>query len=200
MKADCFWQTNRRSEAISILNNSKFKNDSLICSKLANYFSQNKEFDSALAILKVGYKNNPKDAELISEFARISFEKGDYELSLFLFKELTILKPENAYAWCMYGNSLFHKELYNSALNCYEKANEFANEKEVWILENIGNLYNQRGLFSKAELILKKANKIFDKSEYGLARQSDSYKSIEEEKKKIAEIILVGKSKLSNNN
>jgi tetratricopeptide (TPR) repeat protein len=198
MKADCSWLTNRKSDAIAILNNSKEKSDSLICAKLADYFSQNKEYDSAIVIAKVGYKNNPKDAELLSEFARISFEMGDYELSLFLFNELTLLTPENAYAWGMYGNSLFHKELYNSALNSYEKANEFTKEKEAWIMENIGNLYNQRGLYSKAELVLQKANKIFEKSDYGLARQSDSYKAIEEEKKKIAEIILVGKSKLSN--
>ncbi|MBK7966672.1 MAG: nucleotide-binding protein [Bacteroidetes bacterium] len=198
MKADCFWLTNRKADAIAILNNSKEKNDSLICAKLANYFSQSKEFNSAIAIAKVGYKNNPKDAELLTEFARISFEMGDYELSLFLFNELILLTPENAYAWCMYGNSLFHKELFNSAYNCYEKANEFAKEEEVWIMQNIGNLYNHRGLYSKAELVLQKANKIFDKSEYGLARQSDSYKAIEEEKKKIAEIILVGKSKLLN--
>jgi predicted nucleotide-binding protein len=198
MKADCFWLTNRKADAITILNYSKEKNDSSICAKLANYFSQNKEFDSAIATAKIGYKNNPKDAELLSEFARISFDKGDYDLSLFLFNELTILTPENPYAWCMYGNSLFHKDLYNSALNCYEKANEFAKEKEAWIIENIGNLYNHRGLYSKAELVLQKANKIFDKSEYGLARQSDAYKAIEEEKKKIGEIMLVGKSKLSN--
>lgn len=198
MKAECFWITNRKDEAIAILNSSKEKNEAEICTKLANYHSQNKEFDTAIAIAKVGYKNNPKDVQLLNEFARISFEKEDYELSLFLFNELTLLTPENAYAWCMYGNSLFHKALYNSALNCYEKANELAQEKETWIMENIGNLYNQSGLYSKAEVVLHKSHKIFNKSEYGLLRQSDSYKAIEEEKKKIGEIILAGKSKLSN--
>jgi tetratricopeptide (TPR) repeat protein len=198
LKADCFWLTNRKEEAIEILNNSNEKSDSQICAKLADYFSQNNDYDSAIEISKVGYKNNPKDPELLSEFARISFEKGDFELSLFLFKELTTLTPENIYAWGMYGNSLYHKELVNSALICYEKANELATEKEAWILENIGNLYIRVGLFSKAELVLKKANKIFEKSEYGLARQSDSYKYIHEEKEKIEEIIRVGKSKISN--
>jgi len=197
MKADCFWLTNRRVEAISFLKSSDEKNDSLICSKLANYHAENKEFDLAISVAKLGYKDNPKDVELLSEFARIASEKDDSELSLFLFNELTRLSPENAYAWCMLGNSYYRCNLFNSALNAYEKANELANEKESWILENIGNLYNHKGLYSKAEIALNKANKVNDKSDYGTARLADSFKSLDEERKKISELLTIGKSKLT---
>jgi tetratricopeptide (TPR) repeat protein len=198
MNADCFWLTNRKSEAIAILSGSTDKSDSLICSKLANYFSQNKEYESAIAVAKAGYKDNPKDIGLLTEFARISFDKGDYELSLFLFTELTSISPDNASAWCMLGNTYYHNNLFNSALNTYEKANELAEEKQAWIMENIGNLYINRGLFAKAETVLNEANKISSKSEYGTARLADSYKSLQEENKKIEEIIVAGKSKLAN--
>ncbi|MDP2175251.1 MAG: nucleotide-binding protein [Bacteroidota bacterium] len=197
LKAECFWLTGRKVDAIAVLNNSKEKTDPLICAKLVSYYSQNKDFDSAITVAKFGYKNNPKNVELLSEFARITFEKEDYDFSLFLFHELTLLSPENYYAWTMYGNCLFYKELYNSALNSYEKGNEITKEKEHWILENIGNLYSLRGLYSKAEFFLQKANKITNKSEYGLSKQSQIYKSIEGEKQKITEIIQIGKSKLS---
>lgn len=198
MKADCFWLTNRKSEAISFLNGADNKNDSSICSKLANYYSENKEFDLALSVAKLGYKDNPKDVELLSEFARIASEKDDPELSLFLFNELTRLAPENDYAWCMLGNSYYRNNLYNSALNAYEKANELAKEQQAWILENIGNLYNHKGLYSKAEIALNRAKIINDKSDYGTARLADSFKSLDEERKKITELLTIGKSKLTN--
>lgn len=197
MKADCYWLTNKKTEAISTLNNSSVKNDSLVYSKLVKYYSENKEFESAISIAKEGYKNNPKDTDLLSSFANTSFDYGDYDLSLFLFNELVATAPTSQYYWCMLGNSYFHKDLYNAALNAYEKANELANEKESWIFDNIGNLYTHKGLYIKAESVLSKSIKIFDKSEYTLNKLSSVYKSIEDEKKKISEIIVVAKSKLS---
>jgi len=196
MKAECFWATNKKSEAINVLKNTKNR-DLEICSQLASYYSENKEHESAIMIAKEGYKIDPKDVDLLTRFARISFDIADYELSLFLYNELITIAPNNQAAWCMLGNSYYHNELYNSALNAYEKANELAEEKESWIFENLGNLYKNRGFFHKAESYLTKANAIFDKSEYGLARLSDTYKSIEEEKNKIIEIIASGKAKLS---
>ena len=79
----------------------------------------------------------------------------------------------------------------------FMKSQLIANEKESWIFENIGNLYADKGLYIKAESVLSKSIKISDKSQYTLNRLSSVYKSIEDEKKKISEIIVVAKSKLS---
>lgn len=196
MKAECLWLTNKKDDAISILENFKTR-DSDICSRLATYYSENKDYESASKVAKEGYRNNPKDSELLSSFARIAFDMADYSLSLLLYNELVTITPKSQFAWCMLGNSYYHNDLYNSALKAYETANEFAKEKESWILENIGNLYNSIELYNKSEEFLTKGIKIFEKSEYGLSRLSDVYKSIEEEKKKIAEIKALGKAKLA---
>lgn len=194
MKADCYWQTLKKDQAIDILK--KAEPHPLITVKLASYYTENKDFPSALDLLKESYKTNPRDENILTKFARIAIESEDYELSTLLYTTLVQINPDSASDWCMLGNSYYHMDLNNAALNAYEKANSLSQGKQAWIHENIGNLYKSIGLFSKAIESLLKSNDIYDKSDYTLDRLSESYKSIEQENKKISEITSNAISKI----
>jgi tetratricopeptide (TPR) repeat protein len=83
----------------------------------------------------------------------------------------------------------------DKALIRYKKANELANQKEGWILANIGNIYNNQGFFTEAILYLKKSLEITPDSEYSHDRLAKALKSKAEEDKKEDEILVEAKKK-----
>ena len=70
-------------------------------------------------------------------------------------------------------------------------------KKNSWILSNIGNLYNNKELFEKAEYYLTLSQSLDSKSDYTHSRLSQVYLSKKEEKNKLDEFLRSAQEKLN---
>jgi uncharacterized coiled-coil DUF342 family protein len=70
----------------------------------------------------------------------------------------------------------------------YRHANKLAEEKEAWIVGNIGNLLHARGLHSESIEYLQRAMQISQDSEYIHRRLSEAITARDEQTKKIEDL------------
>jgi len=199
MKSNCLQSLNKNDEAISFLQKQKnILNSPQIQLKLADLFNKTGQKEKALLEYLEGYKLDPKNEKLLFEFAKICYDSGQQKVCLLLYKYLIDIDIKNSTYWALMGNCYLELGIYNSALQSYEKANELSEEKEGWVLANLGNLYNHKNLYKKSEYYLSKSLKIEKTSEYTLERLSETYKNIKSEEEKINEILRDAKVILNN--
>jgi tetratricopeptide (TPR) repeat protein len=198
LKVDCLWKANQKDNATTfLLDSMKHLSDPSLNLKLVSLHLKKEQKTEALEYLYKSYQEYPNDEDLLSQFAKLSFELGHKDLSVLLYKELLYIDKCNSEYWCLLGNSYLDLKLYSLALSAYEKANEIAKEKESWILSNIGNLYNNKELFEKAEFYLTLAQNLDSKSDYTHSRLSQIYQSKKDEQKKLDEFLESAKEKLN---
>lgn len=198
LKAKIFWTLNRKEEAIKILEDvvDNCETEDIFLD-LSKYYYENNENNKSFEVLKKGYFSFPQNENIISGLAKLCFDLQYYEISIFLYKELIHLNPKHISYHVLFANSLLQfDELYNLALQSYEKAESFK-KNEAWIYSNIGNLYNNKGLYNKAEENIKKSLELDENSEYSHNRLSQVLISKEKELQKLKEIINKGKEKLN---
>lgn len=198
LKAKCLWGLNQKEDANSLLENFLLSNpDPQLYLNLADNYIEQSENKKALDLLHKAFFILPNNEDLMYKFAKAAYGSNQKEICVFLYKELLSIKSDNSTYWCLLGNAYLDLEMDNLALSAYEKANELVKNKEAWILGNIGNLYNNKNLYDKAESFLKIALTVNEKSEYALKRLSSVYTSKQEENKRIEEIIAVAKTKIN---
>lgn len=199
MKANYLSLLDRDDDAIKFLNEQKsILNSPEVYSQLAKLLNKTGHKKEALIEFLSGYKLDPKNENLISEFAIACFDSEYKDVSILLYNDLTKIHEDNPTYWTLLGNSYLNADLYNSALKAYEKGNEIAKGKQGWILANIGNLYNNKKLFNKAEKYLTESIEIDGKSDYTLDRLAGVYKNLKEEDEKIDRIRKEAKIILNN--
>jgi tetratricopeptide (TPR) repeat protein len=196
LKADCYWVTSRKNEAIELLKNTLKSNQQPdFIFKLHDFYVETGDSKEAYNLLKDSYLTFPDNESIKFRFAKSAYEQNKKEISLLLYKELIGEFPTNSTYWCLLGNSYLDLELNNLALVSYEKAAGLS--KEGWIYGNIGNLYNNKQLFSKAEENLKIALSLHETSDYHHNRLSSVYTSMLTDDKKVNEFLLKAKAQLS---
>jgi len=81
------------------------------------------------------------------------------------------------------------------ALSSYQKAQEISEEKQPWIMSNIGNILKNRGFYTESIKYLQKSLAI-QESDYAYDRLSGAIKSKDEEATKDQNHIKEGQRKL----
>lgn len=199
MKAELLSSIDQSSVAIEFLNKQKQTLNSVdIYLELALLLAKTGSKDEALLEFLQGYRFDPTHERLLSEFAKFSYETDNKKVSILLYKDLLFINDVNPTYWTLLGNSYMDLDFYDSALNAYLNANKLSEEKQSWILANIGNLYNNKKLFSLAEQYLNESLQIDNKSEYILNRLSQVYKNSTEEQEKINQTIKEARIILNN--
>lgn len=198
LKVDCLWETNQKEEAFLFLTESmKILNNPLLYLKLAELYNKSDKKKDALEVLYNGFLEYPNDEDILYQFAKSTYDNDHKDVTILLYRKLLEIKEKNATYWCLLGNAYLDLDFNSKALTCYEKANEFANEKEDWILANIGNLYNRKELYDKAETHLTQAQRLNEKSEYTHARLSSVFLEKAKMDKKLDEVLLTAKEKMN---
>lgn len=198
LKVDCLWETNQKEAAINFLIESMLQlKDPKLFIKLASLHTANEQKKLALEVLYNGFIEYPNDEEILYPFARTAYDLGHKDVCILIYKELLIINRNSPTYWCLLGNAYLDLEFHNLAMTAYEKANDLAKGKEDWITANIGNLYNNKGLFDKAEHFLSLAQKINDKSDYTHERLSQVFTSRQAETKKLEEVLKTAKAKMT---
>lgn len=198
LKAECLWKTEQQNEAINLLTAiMETKKDPLLFTTTADYYIKLDDKKAALSLYHKAYLEYPKNKEIIYAFAQVAYDLEQFELSVLLYKELLSITSDDSNYWGHLGNSYLRLDLYNLSLQAYEKALDLTKTNKGWIYGNIGNLYYNKSLHNKAEINLKTALTHDSESEYAHNRLALVYKAIQEETKKVIEILAKAKTQLN---
>lgn len=196
LKASCMWAMNQKNEVIQLLSEAILNiNDVSLYTKLCDYHIEMTDNKKAYNLLVKAYFNFPNNEEIIYKLAKVAYDVEQKDICIVLYKELLLINPDSSTYWCLIGNAYLDLMLYNFALNAYEKAESLS--KESWIYANIGNLYNNKNLYEKAEIYLRKALEMSSESDYTHNRLSELYIAKEKETKKLNELMASAKTKLN---
>jgi tetratricopeptide (TPR) repeat protein len=83
------------------------------------------------------------------------------------------------------------------ALESYQEANKLAEEKQDWIVANIGNVLSNSGLYPLAITHLRRALELDANSAYSHERLSEAMKKDAEERKRANDIVRKFKQSLT---
>ncbi len=137
---------------------------------------------------KQGLTVVPRNESLLSSYANFLYENGRKEEALYHYRVLTNTYPDNPTYIGLLGNVYLDLELNDLALEAYEKARNLVKEPEAWSFANIGNLYKNRGLYTKAISSLNEALANSPSDEYAHQRLSVALKLQADEHKRADEI------------
>jgi tetratricopeptide (TPR) repeat protein len=192
-RARCLVRLGHAEEAVTMLEESINDSPSEI-----SYYTELIEIvvkqdpNSAETWYRKGLSVSPRNETLLSEYAKFLSENNRKEEALYRYRTLTDIAPKNTTYLTLLGNVYLDLELNNKALDAYEKANSLGNESEGWIIANIGNLYKNRGFYSKAITFLNKALSIRSDDEYAHERLAAAIKGQAEENNKADELAMKG--------
>jgi tetratricopeptide (TPR) repeat protein len=130
------------------------------------------------------YKADPTDLYNISSIANFFSTQKEKVLELF-FRLEAVKISETEQTLGMLGNCYLTNNKNNLAMVCYRKANELSNNNAAWIIGNIGNLYNNLGLYDMAVEYIKEAQNLDPTSQYLQERLSSAFTNQMKEKDEI---------------
>lgn len=145
--------------------------------------------DEATKYYERGVKALPNDKYILYEYGKHLLDIEDYSGGLVIFRKLTNLDAKTSAYFGYLGNAYLGLNFYGLALETYEEANRLAEEKESWIISNIGNALNNKGFYPQAIRHLKKGIELYPESVYAHERLASAMKLDEEERKKASETV-----------
>ncbi len=188
--ADCLVHLKREIEAIEFLaeNLNRYPGTASSYLKIADILIQIGMKDLARDCCRAGITSCPEDVPLLEKYALILSELEQYKESMVIYRKLTAQEPEEPRYLTLLGNQYLMIDLHDLALETYKKANQLANEKQGWIIGNIGNLMKNRGFYTEGSGYLQKAIEIEPNSQFAHERLAIALKASEEERNKRDEI------------
>lgn len=184
--ADCLSNQSRNIEAIEILLErlKQYPETPTHYKKIALILSNMGKNELARDCCRLGFKHCPGDASLLDKYGSIVSDMDDYKEAMFVYLRLTLIKPESAKYWALLGNQYLNLSFNDLALEAYKKANELAQEREEWIISNIGNILKNRGFYTEGASYLKKGISIEPDSQYAHERLAQALKEANDEVEK----------------
>jgi len=164
-----------------------------IFSELFEIIYTKENYIEAKEIIHQAYLKFPQNEQIRYSYARLSIDMNENETALYLLDSLTKDFPLNSDYWGYLSNCCVNLELYDIAMISCRKANEIAEEKQSWIIMNIGNILKNKGFYTESISYFEKGLEIDKFSEYGHDRLSSSLKLAQEEKAKAKELIKEGR-------
>jgi len=156
---------------------------------LATVLTDEDKGQEAKEVYERGLRSLPQSENILSGYASLLYDLGEKEAALAAYEKLTNRHADNAYYLTLLGNVYLDLNLYGLALEAYEKANHLAEEKQGWIIGNIGNILNSRGFYPKAITSLKQALRLEPDSDYAAERLAQALKQDREEREKARKIV-----------
>jgi tetratricopeptide (TPR) repeat protein len=184
--ADCLVSVKREIEAIELLaeNLNRYPETASPYVKIADILIRLGMKDLARDCCRTGIAFCPTDVGLLEKYAGILNEMEEYKEAMTIYLKLTNMKPEEPKYWTFLGNQCLMLSLNDLAWEAYKKGNQLADEKQEWIIANIGNLMNNRGFYTEGARYLKRATEIDPDSRYAHEKLASALKSSQEERDK----------------
>lgn len=198
LKSECLDSTGDAKGAKSTLADAHPEVIPEIAIELSRLYENEKDIDSAINVIHPAYLNYPSNKELMYRYSHLLTESNKYKEALYLLDILNSDYPKNVEYWGYLSNCCLMLDLFDQAMISCRKAEEFSLGKEVWIINNIGNLLSNKGFYSEAISWFNKGMTIDSSSQYGHERISGAIKSRDEEYKKYSGICKEGKILIRN--
>lgn len=196
LKAECLKNIGDTSGAKSTLIDAHPEQNPEIAIELSQIFEDAEDIVSAIDIIHSAYQNFPNNNSLMFRYARLLSENQKHKEAVYLLNALTLDDPKKIEYWGYLSNSCLSLNLYDQAMTTCKKAEELSEGKQAWILLNIGNMLNNKNLFTEAIKWLNKGLEIDTASEYAHDRLAKAIKNKDEEAKKFSQICKEGKKLL----
>ncbi len=194
--ANCYKNEDGDEKALEFLLEKSPEKSIDITLEIVNMYRNQKDYESAKQIIHKTFMNYPNNELLRYNYSHVTSELSENTITLYLLDSLTRDFPENSTYWGYLSNCCLNLDLYDNALEACKKANELANEKEAWLVSNIGNILNNKGFYSEAIKYLTKSLETEKESEYAHNRLSSSLKLKQEEHEKVKSLVEDGRKAL----
>lgn len=183
--------------AVAELLNVTPENSPSLALQLAEVYEADDKPADALKIVQRCYEKNPTHEKLRYKYARLAVSKSP-EIAACLLDELTRDDHKSVEYWGYLANACFDLSLFDKALYAYRRAQELVKEDDSsqWIVSNIGNLLNNKGLHTEACAYLEKAVKYEPHSDYAHERLSSALKKKAAEEREFQKKCLEGRRQL----
>ena len=145
--------------------------------------------DEAIKYYELGIKALPINETILFEYGKHLLDADNDSGALVIFRKLVKLSPKNSTYIAYLGNVYLKLNFDGLALEAYEEANKLTEEKESWIISNIGNALTNKGFHPQAIKHLKKGVELAPDSVYAHERLAAAMKSDEEDRKKANEVV-----------
>ncbi len=126
---------------------------------------------------------------VLAEYAKFLADNGYTAEAILRYRDLVGREPNNPTYRALAGNAYLTAGLHSHALRAYREANEFAKEKQGWILANIGNIFKNQGLYAEAIKYFRRALELDAASQYAHERLAQAQQSDAEEDKKLESLL-----------
>ncbi len=181
--SECYIADQEPDKAISVLEGELAETDPGAAIALADILETQGKRPEALRVIHAAYMKNPRSTDIRYKYARLADEQGQHSVAMYFLDGLAAEKPNSVEYWGYLGNACLALRLHDRALRAYRKAEAQLKpgDGDDWILSNIGNLFNNKGLANEAIPYLERALQIDAQSEYAHDRMSGAIKKRDEE-------------------
>jgi tetratricopeptide (TPR) repeat protein len=163
----------------------------------ARFLTSQGENDKTREVYETALEALPNDEEVMESYAQFLDKIEESDGALFFLGKLSKLFPKDPAHLGHLGNTYLKLELYSLALEAYQKANMLADEKQQWIISNIGNILNSKGFYSESAKYLRKSLELDPNSDYAHERLARAIKSQKEEEAKAEQIVKSYKQRMA---
>lgn len=183
--ARCHGDVEDNESAIEALQNFGPEQFPAVAIDLAEALERDARHSDAMQIIQKCHVYHPTNESIRYKYARLAQELNQSEVAAALLWSLSSENPKSIEYLVHMANSCFALNLYDQALNAYRKAEELVTPESSsqWIVENIGNLLNNKGLPSEAIKYFERALKQDPMSEYSHDRMAGALKKKKAEEK-----------------
>lgn len=189
-KINCLTELGRFEEVVVLLEASiENSAQTELYLSLSKHHVEQGAYGLARTCLERGISRLPGNIELLFSYAELLRDHFDKKLSLVPFEKLVCMTPKDPKYLTLRANVLLELDFNDIAMRDYQYANDLAKEEEGWILGNIGNLYNNRGLHGDAIQYLKKALIRDPDSKYAHERLATAMQFREKENEKFSKLL-----------
>lgn len=194
IKAECLKLSNKHDQAISILKSLSPADNPTIALELSKTYTDQGKTDESEACLKAAYKLNPGVRSLAFKFGMALYDSKKFKEALYVVDQLTIANPRSTNYQGTLSNIALKLDLYDIAMSSCRKAHELSEGKEAWTTHNIGNMLNNKGLYSDALEWLQKGVTLEPDSDYAHTRLASTLQNAAKEKETFKKFCLEGRS------
>lgn len=164
---------------------------------LARLYKALGDIESSLTTYNQGFKQGILSLDHLYSYAIDLSNTNYYSESIAVFKRLLVSDYRASDVHCFMGNQYLQLGLYDFALNSYLKAEELSDVESAWVLGNIGNLYNNKGLYTKAVDYLQRAVILDNTYAYAAERLASALANKNQEVEREVLVIKEASKKLS---
>lgn len=191
IKAKCLKDMGLKDDGVGLLREAitQFSDDPDAYINLADHYIDSEEYKEARLCLEEGLSIIIDNKPLLETYAKLFYDHLQRKLALIPYNRLLELVPNEPSYLTLRANIYLELELNDLAMRDYKRASEITQQKQAWIVANIGNLEKNRGLYREAIENLRLAIKLDPESQYAHNCLSTTIELRDEEVAKLSKII-----------